>query len=74
MSLPLPRDGLTQVTSWAGEAVRRSARCLLLLGYKGDHSEFAPSTCELADAFGLLTFYSREPFPHQVAGSFHHSF
>jgi len=52
--LLLHRD-LAEVTGWAVEAIRRGARCLLLLGYKGNHSEFTPSTAELANAFGLLS-------------------
>jgi len=59
VNLLLLRGGLADVTDWAVEAVRRGARCLLLLGYKGDRSEFAPSTAELADAFGLLTALGR---------------
>ena len=33
--------------------------CLLLLGYKGGCPEFAPTTGELSDAFGLLTGLGR---------------
>ena len=59
VNLLLLRGGLARVTGWAVEAVRRGARCLLLLSYKGDRPEFAPSTAELADAFGLLTTLGR---------------
>ncbi len=60
VNLLLLRDGLIEITNWAVEAVRQGARCLLLLGYKGDHPEFAPSTSELANAFGLLTLLGRK--------------
>ncbi|MBC8446199.1 MAG: radical SAM protein [Chloroflexi bacterium] len=59
VNLLLLRGGLADVTAWAVEAIRRSARCLLLLGYKGDRLEFAPTTAELADAFSLLTVLGR---------------
>ena len=59
VNLLLLRGGLADVTDWTVEAIRRDARCLLLLGYKGGRSEFAPSTAELADAFGLLTALGR---------------
>jgi hypothetical protein len=59
VNLLLLHGGLAQVTGWAVEAVRRGARCLLLLGYKGDQLEFVPSTAELADAFSLLTMLGR---------------
>jgi hypothetical protein len=59
VNLLLLRGGLADVTAWAVEAVRRGARCLLLLGYKGARSEFAPTTAELADAFSLLTMLGR---------------
>ena len=59
VNLLLLRGGLGDVTGWAVEAVREGARCLLLLGYKGDRPEFAPSTTELADAFSLLTTLGR---------------
>lgn len=59
VNLLLLRGGLASVTAWAVEAVRLGARCLLLLGYKGDRPEFAPSTTELADAFSLLTTLGR---------------
>lgn len=59
VNLLLLRGGLAQVTDWAAEAIRRGARCLLLLAYKGDQLEFVPSTAELADAFSLLTMLGR---------------
>lgn len=59
VNLLLLRDGLEDVTGWAVEALRRGARCLLLLGYKGAQHEFAPTTAELADAFSLLTMLGR---------------
>ena len=55
VNLLLLGGSLADVTDWAVEAIRRGARCLLLLSYKGARSEFAPSTAELADAFSLLT-------------------
>ncbi len=59
VNLLLLRGGLADVTGWAVEALRRGARCLLLLGYKGNRPEFAPTTAELADAFSLLTMLGR---------------
>jgi hypothetical protein len=59
VNLLLLRGGLPQATGWAIEALRQGARCLLLLGYKGDRPEFAPTTAELADAFTLLTALGR---------------
>ncbi|PKO24188.1 MAG: hypothetical protein CVU38_00085 [Chloroflexi bacterium HGW-Chloroflexi-1] len=59
INLLLLAGGLAQVTGWAGEALRRGARCLLLLGYKGDHPGLAPTTAELADAFTLLVALGR---------------
>ncbi|MGA9347455.1 MAG: radical SAM protein [Anaerolineae bacterium] len=59
VNLLLLRGGLAQVIGWAVEAIRRGARCLLLLGYKGDRPEFVPTMAELADAFGLLTMLGR---------------
>jgi hypothetical protein len=50
---------LPEVTGLAVEALKHSAHCLLLLGYKGDRPEFTPTTCELADAFTLLTALGR---------------
>jgi hypothetical protein len=50
---------LPEVTGLAVEALKHSAHCLLLLGYKGDRPEFAPTTAELADAFALLTRLGR---------------
>jgi hypothetical protein len=55
VNLLLLCGGLMDVTTWAVEAVRQGARCLLLLSYKGARSEFAPTTVELTDAFSLLT-------------------
>jgi hypothetical protein len=55
INLLLLRGGLPQVLDWAVEAVRRHTGCLLLLGYKGDRPEFAPTTPELSNAFALLT-------------------
>ena len=59
VNLLLLRGGLEEVMSLAGEAVRRGARRLLLLGYKGNRQRFVPSTAELAEAFGLLTLLGR---------------
>lgn len=59
VNLLLLRGGLAEVESFAAEAIRRCARRLLLLSYKGQKHEFAPSTTELADAFGLLTLLKR---------------
>lgn len=55
VNLLLLRGGLPEVLDWAVEALRRHAPCLLLLGYKGDRPELAPTVAELSDAFGLLT-------------------
>lgn len=60
VNLLLLRGGLADVTGWAVEAIRRGARCLLLLSYKGNHSEFTPSTDELANAFSLLIHLGRK--------------
>ncbi len=59
VNLLLLSGGLPQVTGWAVEALRQGARSLLLLGYKGDRPEFAPTTAELADTFALLTHLGR---------------
>jgi len=59
VNLLLLRGGLAETTSQAVEAVRRGARCLLLLGYKGERPAFAPSMAELSDAFSLLTTLGR---------------
>lgn len=59
VNLLLLQGGLAEVTSQATKAIRQSAHRLLLLGYKGDQPEFAPSTTELADAFSLLTLLGR---------------
>lgn len=59
VNLLLLRGGLAEVTSWAVEAIRRGARRLLLLGYKGDRPEFVPATAELASVFSLLTVLGR---------------
>ncbi len=55
VNLLLLRTSRADVMRWAVEAIRRGARCLLLLGYKGNRAEFAPSTSELSDVFRLLT-------------------
>jgi len=55
VNLLLLRGELPMVMNWALAALRGRARCLLLLGYKGGRAEFAPTTGELSDAFGLLT-------------------
>jgi hypothetical protein len=59
VNLLLLRGGLTEILAQAGEAIRLGARRLLLLGYKGDRPEFAPSTAELAGAFSLLVLLGR---------------
>jgi hypothetical protein len=59
VNLLLLRDGLAQVTRWAIVAVKQGCRRLLLLGYKGNRIEFAPSTSELAEIFDLLTRVGR---------------
>ncbi|MDI6792754.1 MAG: radical SAM protein [bacterium] len=59
VNLLLLRGGLAEITSQATKAVQQGARRLLLLGYKGDRPEFAPSTTELAHAFSLLTLLGR---------------
>lgn len=55
VNLLLLRGELPLVMDWAVAALRGRARCLLLLGYKGDRAEFVPTTGELSDAFCLLT-------------------
>ncbi len=60
VNLLLLRNGQADVMRWAIEAIRRGARCLLLLGYKGNRPEFAPSTSELSDVFRLLTLLGRK--------------
>lgn len=60
VNLLLLRGGQAQVMQWAVEAIQRGARCLLLLGYKGDRHEFAPSTLELTSVFRLLTLLGRK--------------
>ncbi|MBI5032601.1 MAG: radical SAM protein [Chloroflexi bacterium] len=60
VNLLLLHDGQANVKRWAVEAIRRGARCLLLLGYKGNRSEFVPSTIELSNAFRLLTMLARK--------------
>jgi hypothetical protein len=59
VNLLLLAGRLPEVTGLAVEALKHSARCLLLLGYKGDRPEFAPTTAELAAAFTLLTGLGR---------------
>jgi hypothetical protein len=59
VNLLLLRRGLPQVLDWTVESLRQHANCLLLLGYKGDCPEFAPTARELSDAFGLLTGLGR---------------
>jgi len=59
VNLLLLRGELSQVMDWAVAALRGRARCLLLLGYKGDRAEFVPTTGELSHAFGLLTGLGR---------------
>jgi hypothetical protein len=60
VNLLLLRGGQADVMRWAVEAIRRGARCLLLLGYKGNRPEFVPSTYELSDALRLLTLLGRK--------------
>ena len=59
VNLLLLRGGLPQVLHWMVEALRQGANCLLLLGYKGDRSEFTPTDAELSGAFALLTGLGR---------------
>jgi len=59
VNLLLVRGGLAEVVNWTVEAIHWGARRLLLLGYKGDRPEFAPSTAEIADAFSLVTLLGR---------------
>jgi hypothetical protein len=54
VNLLLLRGQLSQVMDWAVAAVREQARCLLLLGYKGDRVDLVPATHEMSDAFGIL--------------------
>ena len=41
-------------------ALQYDARCLLLLGYKGGHAPFFPTTSEVVDAFSTLTTLGRQ--------------
>jgi len=59
VNLLLLAGGLAQVTGWAGAALRQGARCLLLLGYKGDRPGLTPTAVELGDAFALLAGLGR---------------
>jgi hypothetical protein len=59
VNLLLLRRELSSVMDWAVAALHGRARCLLLLGYKGDRAEFVPATGELSDAFVLLTGLGR---------------
>jgi hypothetical protein len=59
VNLLLLRGGLPHVLDWTVEALRQHARCLLLLGYKGDRPEFVPMEGELSNAFGLLAGLGR---------------
>jgi hypothetical protein len=60
VNLLLLRGGQADVMRWAVEATQRGARCMLLLGYKGNRPEFVPSTSELSDVFSLLTMLGRK--------------
>jgi len=60
VNLLLLHNGQADVMQWAVEAIQRGARCLLLLGYKGNCSEFVPSTSALSDVFRLLTLLGRK--------------
>ena len=60
VNLLLLRDGQADVMRWAVEAIQRGARCLIILGYKGNRPEFAPSTSELSGVFRLLTMLGRK--------------
>jgi hypothetical protein len=60
VNLLLLREGQAAVMRWGIEAIQRGARCLLLLGYKGNRPEFVPSTSELSDVFRLLTRLGRK--------------
>lgn len=59
VNLLLLHNRQAEVMRWAVEAIQRGARCLLLLGYKGNRPEFAPSTSELCDVFHLLSLLGR---------------
>jgi len=60
INLLLLRGGLSQVLRWATRAIALDAKCLLLLSYKGERSEFVCTTEALADAFGLLSMLGRQ--------------
>ncbi len=60
VNLLLLPNGQADVMHWAVESIRRGARCLLLLGYKGNRPEFSPSSSELSDVLRLLTMLGRK--------------
>ena len=55
VNLLLLRNSVKETIRQAAGAIRNGARRLLLLGYKGNRSEFSPSTAELSDAYTMLT-------------------
>jgi len=59
VNLLLLAGRLPETTGLALEALKHGSRRLLLLGYKGDRPEFAPTTAELASAFTMLTALGR---------------
>ena len=55
VNLLLLAGRLPETAGLAVEALQHGSRRLLLLGYKGDRLQFAPTTAELASAFAMLT-------------------
>jgi hypothetical protein len=59
VNLLLLRGGREQVLGFAVQAIRRGARRLLLLGYKGDRPDLTPSRSELSDTYASLAMLGR---------------
>jgi len=60
VNLLLLRNSVNETIYQAVTAVRRGAKRLLLLGYKGDRPEFTVSTAELSDAYTMLNMLGRK--------------
>jgi len=60
VNLLLLRGSVNETIHQAVTAVRRGAKLLLLLGYKGDRPEFRSSTAELSDAYSMLNMLGRK--------------
>ncbi len=60
VNLLLLRNSVNETIRQAATAVRRGAKRLLLIGYKGARPEFRPSTAELSDAYTMLNMLGRK--------------